>query len=1549
MSESMADAQKEGLQGFRISPWQRRVWSLQSMDPGAPYVAQCEIAIDGGLDVENLKLAILKVIDRYEILRTCFRKLPGMLFPVQVIEERSTFSLAEEDLSLLDEREQGARLRSLFEDNRLTSFNYGGASPLNLALVRLSLTRHRLLACLPSLCADCETLNTFMRQVVNFYSNYLRSGASDAPMQYADIAEWQNGAVESEESEKGLEYWRKRHAPGLLSERFLFEGIAPDEHAFRPKTIQISIDSSLLRTIEGALPARGLPVEIFLFTCWQILLWRFNDRLDFEIGVAFDGRRYEELQEAMGLLTGYLPLQCSLKSEEKFLDLASRNRQVITEIEKWSNYFVPGQFQDAQSLDSALLHFPAVWEYADQFLSLDAGGLTFSMARQRAEFDRYKVKLRCEKKGDRIDAEISFDESVFAEGEARRLAAAYVELVKSAAESPDRRILDLDYLSEGERRQLLEVFDQTQITGSYADPDRDCIPTLFSEQAVKRPEAVAVVDEWQSLSYGELDRRSSQLAGRLAESGVAGGDVVGLMLERGVEMVVSLLGILKAGAAYLPIDQQTPVARANYMLKDGKARALITSSGLLRNAAFGSVEVVLLDQEGERIWSGDPEWKGVRVEPEQPVYVIYTSGSTGESKGVVVEHRQLARYVKAVTARAGLEGGKRYAVVTTLSADLGNTMIYPSLLLGGELHVVSVELARDGRRLGEYMEREGIDYLKVTPSHLDMVMNTSGRGKGLPLEKLIFGGEALSEELVSRVREEGGCEIYNHYGPTETTVGVIAGEVRRGGVLALGRALSEVRAYVMDERLKVTGVGLKGEICIGGAGVSRGYIGRADETAQKYVPDPYGAQAGARMYRTGDQGRVMPDGRIDFLGRLDGQVKIRGHRVEIGEIEALLKQHAEVKAALVQVQKEGNNQPRIIAYVVFHHRQSGSITEILSHLRKQAPDYMRPSIIVPLDSIPLTSNGKVDWKMLPAPDKYLSSQKQYVEPLTELQMTVAAIWRQLLQIEKVGARDNFFDLGGHSLLAAQLHSRIRDAFQINFPLSVLFDSPTVAEMAENIASIPKGGITKKAPPIHRVTRNQALPLSFAQQRLWFLDQIEPDSHVYNVPTGLPIEGDVDIPALEKSLNEIVRRHESLRTRFISVNGQPAQIIEETLSVKIKIIDLMDLPPEERETQAQRIFTDEARLPFDLSHAPLFRVTLLRLEERKQVLFLVMHHIISDRWSFDVFSDELQALWKAFAGGEPSPLPELEIQYADYACWQREWCGGEFLEPHLEYWKRQLEGAPKILRLPTDYPRPEIRTFRGETFSFSIPKTLKDEINALARRESATVFMVMMAAFKVLLWHHSNQEDIVVGTDVANRDRREIEGLIGFFVNQIVVRTDLSGDPNFRELLARVRRVALEAYSYQEIPFDRLVAALNPERESNYSPLFQAKIVMQNTQEWNASDALSPTYLKLNNKTAKFDLMLILAQKGQGIKAALEYNSDLFKESTVRRLARHYQLLLEESVRRPEMRLSELGKALSDDDGRRRKVDKAELRQSRLLKFKNIRRRTIVVTQGNDHE
>jgi len=1050
MIEAMADVQKEGFQGFRISPWQRRVWSLQSGDPGAPYVAQCEIAIDGGLDIERLKVAILKVIDRYEILRTSFRRLPGMLFPVQVIEERSTFSLAEEDLSLFGEREQAAKLRSLFDDHRLTSFNFDSASLLNLVLVRLSRTRHRLLVSLPSLCADCETLSAFMRQVIDCYSDYPRADASDTPMQYADIAEWQNCAVESEENEEGLEYWRKRHAPERLSANFLFEDRRTNEHEFRPKTIQISIDSSLLGKIEGALPARGLPVEIFLFTCWQILLWRFNSRLEFEIGVAFDGRQYDELQEAMGLLTSYLPFQCRLKSEEKFLDLASRNCQVITEIEKWSNYFVPDQFHDAQAIDSLLLHFPAVWEYTDKFFKLDAGGLTCSMARQRAEFDRYKVKLRCEKKGDRIDAEISFDETAFVESDARKLGAAYVELLKSAAEGFDRRVVELDYLSEAERRELLEAFDRAPDSDSWADPDRDCIHTLFSAQAAGRPDAVAVVDEWQSLSYRELDRRSNQLAGRLAESGVGAGDVVGLMLERGVEMVVSLLGILKAGGAYLPIDPQSPVARADYMLKDGKARALITRSGLLKDAALGVAEVVLLDRNLEEVWRGDPEWSGVSVEPEQPAYVIYTSGSTGEPKGVVVEHRQLAHYVRAVTGRVGLEGGKRYAVVTTLSADLGNTMIYPSLLLGGELHVVSVERARDGRRLGEYMEREGIEYLKVTPSHLEMVMNTSGSGKGLPREKLIFGGEALSEEMARRVREEGKCEIYNHYGPTETTVGVMAGEVRRGEVVALGRALSDVRAYVMDEGLKVAGKGLKGEICIGGAGVSRGYMGRADVTAEKFVPDPYGLQAGARMYRTGDQGRALPDGRIDFLGRRDNQVKIRGHRVEIGEIEALLKQHAGVKTALVQVQKEANNQPRIIAYVVFHQRQPHSISEIRSHLRKQAPDYMMPSVIIPLDSAPLTSNGKVDWKRLPAPDSYLSDQGEYVEPSAGLEMTVASIWRELLKVEKVGTRDNFFDLGGHSLLIAQLHSRLREVLGQDLPMMDLFQYPTISSFVSRM-------------------------------------------------------------------------------------------------------------------------------------------------------------------------------------------------------------------------------------------------------------------------------------------------------------------------------------------------------------------------------------------------------------------------------------------------------------------------------------------------------------------
>jgi amino acid adenylation domain-containing protein len=889
--------------------------------------------------------------------------------------------------------------------------------------------------------ADRQGLRNLVRELKEEYEGK----AIDAQLQYTQYSEWQRELL-SEIGEVEESYWRERTPEEYEEPPLPWESARKDATAFSVGRVRVADETGEIKKLAEMARAEGASEEVTLLAAWAALLWRLSGNEDRLLGYALDASGDEVLRTAIGMFTKWTPVRLRIEKWMSLRDVIALAAKEVEGLREWGEYFQSEKVEGIWSCPGA------TYEYGECVEEETGVILSFKIVEERAEFDRYKVKLRCEKKGDRIDAEISFDETFFVESDARKLGAAYVELLKSAAEGFDRRVVELDYLSEGERRELFEAFDRAPDSDSWADPDRDCIHTLFSAQAAGRPDAVAMVDEWQSLSYRELDLRSSQLAGRLAESGVGPGDVVGLMLERGVEMVVSLLGILKAGGAYLPIDPQTPVARADYMLKGGRARALITRSGLLKDAALGGSEIVLLDQDREGTWRGDPKWSGVSVEPEQPAYVIYTSGSTGEPKGVVVEHRQLVNYVRAVTRRVGLEGGKRYAVVTTLSADLGNTMIYPSLLLGGELHVVSVERARDGRRLGEYMEREGIEYLKVTPSHLEMVMNTSGGVKGLPREKLIFGGEALSEELARRVREEGECEIYNHYGPTETTVGVMAGEVRRGEVVALGRALSDVRAYVMDEGLKVTGKGLKGEICIGGAGVSRGYVGRADVTAEKFVPDPYGLQAGARMYRTGDQGRALPDGRIDFLGRRDNQVKYHGFRVELDELRAALNSLEKVRDSVIKTLRDEKGRDVLVAFYVSRHEIEPS--EIRKHLLEIIPEETIPSLFVWLKRFPLTLNGKINHQSLPQLDEIRKMcRRTGLAPRNHAETTIARIWGEILGGETISVEDSFFELGGHSLLAALVISRMQEEFKVELPLRALFEHPTIAELAEELARL----------------------------------------------------------------------------------------------------------------------------------------------------------------------------------------------------------------------------------------------------------------------------------------------------------------------------------------------------------------------------------------------------------------------------------------------------------------------------------------------------------------
>jgi len=844
-------------------------------------------------------------------------------------------------------------------------------------------------------------------------------------------------------------------------------------------------------------------------------------------------------------------------------------------------------------------------------------------------------------------------------------------------------------------------------------------------------------------------------------------------------------------------------------------------------------------------------------------------------------------------------------MVQPLTVDSCGTVIYPSLSQGGALHLVSKERALDGRELAEYLRREQIECLKIAPSHLGALAKTVGVEALLPRGQLIIGGEASSWEFVERLAAAaaGNCRVFNHYGPTETTVGILCYEVgeERGatGNVPLGRPLGNMEAYVLDGELEVVPAGVLGELYLGGEAVGRGYLGRVELTAEKFVPHLYSARPGQRLYRSGDVGRYGRDGNIEYVGRRDEQVKVRGFRVELGEIEAALREHEQVSEALVVAQGEAGAEQRLVGYVVWAAGAAVGVEELRKFLRQRLPEYMAPAALVELSELPLTPHGKVDRQALPKPAEMFSGEQEYEAARTATEEIVAGIWQDVIRVERVGVHDNFFELGGHSLLATQVISRVRKVFQIELPLRRLFERPTVAELAEAIERVIKAGEPLLVPAVERRSRADELPLSFAQQRLWFLDQMEPGNTVYNIPLALRLHGELDITALERSLSEVVRRHEVLRTTFRSIEGRAVQVIGEAEALTLPLIDLSELPKADAESKAKQLAGEEATGSFNLATGPLLRVKLLRMSVDEHVLLCTLHHIVSDGWSRGVLTRETVRLYKAFKAGAPSPLPELEIQYADYAVWQREWLQGEALQEQIDYWKKQLADVPAVLDLPTDYPRPAVRGYRGAYFPFSLSPSLSAELKAVSRREGVTLFMSLLAVFQVLLSRYSGQSEIVVGTPIANRTRTETEGLIGFFVNTLALRTSLAEASSWQTLLKEVREVCLGAYAHQEVPFEKLVEELQPMREMSHSPLFQVMLMLQNANQ----EAFELEGLRLNvmggaGESVKFDLTISLQDVGGSLRGSIAYSTELFAAETIKRLAAHYEQLLSEMVSQP---------------------------------------------------
>jgi amino acid adenylation domain-containing protein len=1040
----------------------------------------------------------------------------------------------------------------------------------------------------------------------------------------------------------------------------------------------------------------------------------------------------------------------------------------------------------------------------------------------------------------------------------------------------------------------------------------------------RTPEAPALACEGRTLSYRELNTRANRLAHHLRGLGVGPDVRVGVCLDRSPELVVGLLGVLKAGAAYVPLDPMYPRARLEFMLADSRVPVLLIRERLLGRLPAHSALVLCLDRDWDAIARQPDAAPPDDASPEDLAYVIYTSGSTGRPKGAMITHGGLTNYLLWAAHAYDVAGGRGAPVHSSIAFDLTVTSLFAPLIVGRRVDLLGEDLGVE--QLAEALRRaEDYSLVKITPAHLQLLgrqltpPEAAGRTRAF-----IIGGEQLTAEHIAFWRASAAeTLLVNEYGPTETVVGCCVYRVPAGqagaGVIPIGRPIANTRLYVLDDALQPVPIGVAGELYIGGAGVARGYLDRPALTAERFVPDPFAEEPGRRLYKSGDRARWRPDGQLEYLGRADDQVKIRGHRVELGEIEAAVAGHPAVRAAAVVARDDATGDRRLVAYLEAEPaRPAPTVPELRRFLGESLPEPMIPSAFVVLEALPLSPNGKVDRAALPAPEADRPELgTQYIAPRTPAEEVVAGIWAAVLGLGRVGVHDNFFDLGGHSLLATQVVSRLRDAWATELPLRALFEAPTVAGLGARIEAERQGGRGRRTPPLVPVPRHERLPLSLTQQALWYLDQLAPGQPTFNVTAALRVAGPLDVEALERGVNEVVRRHEALRTTFVTQGGEPVQVIAPALTLALRPVDLTALPEGRRAAEAGRLAVAEARRPFDLARGPLVRATLLRLGGRDHAVLLTMHHIITDGWSFSVAAGELAALYAAFRRGEPSPLPELPIQYADFAHWQRAWLQGEVLEGLLGYWRGQLAGVPP-LELPTDRPRPAVRAARGAVRLFTLGPELSEGLRTLGRRAGTTPYMTLLAAYQVLLGRYSGQDDFAVGSPIANRNRAETEGLIGYFVNMLALRADLAGDPNFLDLLGRVRETALGAYEHQDLPLEVLVEALNPPRDPSRTPLFQVMFVLQNILMPDAGGqdlALDTLAVPEGTGTAKFDLSLGLAETPEGFAGSIEYSTDLFDAATIDRMIGHYRALLEEVVAHPDRRLADL--SLLDEAERHR--------------------------------
>jgi len=1472
---------------------QERLWFLDRLVPGTGiYNISTAVRLPEAVAVGALAAALSRLVERHEILRTVYRQAEDR--PVQTVYSAAPQPLPLVDLRGLARSRRDAVAMGLAAQEGARPFDLHRGPIIRGVLVRLARDEHLLLLAVHHIAADGESMKVLSRDLHAFYRAQLAGRAPDLPelpVQYADFAAWQRDALSGARLEQELAWWRDRlaDAPAVLD--LPADRPRPPVQAFRGRRERLRVADGTAARLGELARAEGATAFMVWLALWGVLLSRLTGCPRPVVGTPVAGRNRVELEPLVGLFVNTLALPVAVDERTSFRrllagvrsDVLAARRHDELPFERLVEELAPERSLSHNPLVQVVLNLMERGERNEpsgrgaasvpstEVIGLDPG---------TAKFD---LTLGIVASRSTVRGALSFNPDLFDGTTGIRICRAFETLADAAAAEPDRPLESLASLPRALRFQVLHAWNDTGRGGTAPD-----VPSLVEQRARSAPDAIAVSAAGSHLSYGALWQRAAAVAGGLADRRIGREDRVGICLERSPELVVALAGVLLCRAGYVPVDPAYPRERVVTVLQDAGCRLLIAGAA----APELPVPTTTVAELGAAGGSAAPLAPVPAQLPEALAYVVYTSGSTGTPKGVQVSHRGLANLVSWHRRSYPSGGGARSTMVANPAFDASVWEIWPVLAGGGTLVVVPAHEVTDPEVLLERLTAERVT-VSFLPTPVAEAVLRRPELSASPLEVLLTGGDRLRAVPPAGAR----VRLVNHYGPTEASVVATCGGVAPAadGPPPIGRPIDGVRVYVVDSMLRPIAPGVAGELVLGGSGLARGYRGRRAETAERFVPDPFGAP-GDRLYRTGDSVRFLADGRLDFLGRTDLQVQVRGFRIELGEIEALLARAPGVREGLVTA-PEGTAGHRLVAYTVGTEGRDPDPAAVRSFLERHLPRYMVPEVYVPLDALPLTPRGKIDRRALPSPEV-----SRGPAPSGVVEEVVASIWGAVLGVDRITRDQDFFALGGHSLLATQMMARLRAVLDVDLPLAALFERPTLAGFSAAVRAVRDGverGNSQAEPPIRRVPRTEDLPLSFGQERLWFLARLDPESVAYNIFQALRLRGPLDLPALDAAVRGVVCRHEILRTRFPERDGRPVQVVTEGAPPWLTVVDLSGLPAERCRAEHRRLVVTERVTPFDLSRDRMLRARSIRSSRCEHTLLLTVHHIAADGWSMTILARELGELYRARRARRRPMLRDLPFQYADFASWQRAHLAGETVRQEVDWWRRLLDGVPRVLDLPTDRPRRQVEDRRAAAVRRSIGEREAAALRALAREQNATLYMVLLAAVQVLLARSAGQDAPVVGTALAGRDRLETEGLIGLFVNTLPIPADLSGDPSFVTAVARVRATMLAAHAHRDLPFDKLVEELQPERSLVHTPIFQVMFLLQNLpREDTEPGGLSFERLEGAEGSAAFDLTIAVTERGGRLDVVFELARHLFDVTTVERMARHFERLLDSAVADP---------------------------------------------------